>query len=63
MNDLNPSDPRPDETGGDHQAAPDQGREPHRRPRVVEILSGAAVLSTTALLPLIDPKSPPFRGD
>jgi hypothetical protein len=31
---------------------------------VIEMLGGAAVLlSTTALLPVIDPKSPPFRGD
>jgi hypothetical protein len=63
MNDLSPSDPQPDEPVDDHNASPAHGRESNRRPRAVEILAGAAVLSTTALLPLIDPKNPPFRGD
>jgi hypothetical protein len=27
------------------------------------LFGSAMVLSTTALLPLIDPKNPPFRGD
>lgn len=31
--------------------------------RAVRLVGGAAVLCTTALLPLIEPKNPPFRGD
>jgi hypothetical protein len=34
-----------------------------RRPRVGALIHGAALLSTTALVVVLDPKIPPFRGD
>jgi hypothetical protein len=35
----------------------------NRRRRALDILGSATLLSTIALLPLIDPKNPPFRAD
>lgn len=68
--DLKHPDPRPGPAqpgepvdGADPSAASSATPGSNRRQRVLELLSGAALLSTTALLPVIDPKNPPFRAD
>ena len=72
MSKLNPADPRTaplcsaETANGDVEpgavAAEAEPRSSRRR-RMVEILGGAALLSTTVLLPVIEPKNPPFRAD
>jgi hypothetical protein len=57
-------EPEPASRTGDHDPAEPQPKiGPSRRSRVSAFLHGSTLLSTTALLVVIEPKAPPFKGD
>lgn len=66
MTDSTPLGPQPTEPAeaNDPSMPTARARRSRRFPQAIEVVGGAALLlSTTALLPVIEPKLPPFRGD